>query len=198
MEFIVNLVIESISRGGYGALFFLMMLESMVAPVPSEAVMPFAGFLVARKQFNMESAIAASTLGSITGSLISYYIGLYGGRAAVVRLGKYLFLQESHLEWTHKFFETYGDPTIFIGRFIPVVRHLISIPAGIGRMNVLKFSFYTILGAAIWNFILTYVGFRLEEKWELIHAYAEYIDFFIIITIVFIILFLFWRHWEKG
>jgi membrane protein DedA with SNARE-associated domain len=173
-----------IETGGYVGVFILMTLESMVAPVPSEAVMPFAGFLVYSNTFSMPWVIIASTIGSIVGSLISYYIGLWGGKPVVLKFGKYLLLDKHHLEITEKFFAKYGEKTIFICRFIPVVRHLISIPAGVGKMNVVKFSMYTVIGAAIWNAILAYLGLWLGEKWSLIHHYSRYLDYIVVVVII--------------
>jgi len=197
LELIVNFAVEVISRGGYLSIFLLMMLESMVAPVPSEAVMPFAGFLIVEGRFSMTGVVVASSLGSMVGSLISYYLGFYGGKVFVRRVGRYPFLDESHLEWTHRFFERHGEPTIFVGRFIPAVRHLISIPAGIGKMNILTFTFFTVAGAACWNFILAYAGMRLRERWEVIHNFSEYIDIAVVILVCALATFYLWNHKKR-
>lgn len=175
---------EIIGAGGYAGVFFLMMLESMVAPVPSEAVLPFAGFLIFSGKISLFMAVAAGTLGSIVGSLLSYYMGLYGGKICVKKYGKYLLLNEKHLLVAEKFFAKFGDKTIFISRFIPVIRHFISIPAGIGKMNLKKFIAYTAIGAGLWNFFLTYFGYCLGSKWEEIRKYSEVLDKLIIILII--------------
>ena len=148
---IITFATNLIAKTGYAGIFALMTLESMVAPVPSEAVMPFAGFLLYQKTFTLFGVIVASTAGSLVGSLISYWIGAKGGRVIVLRYGKYLLLNTHHLDATERFFSRYGEWTIFVSRFIPIVRHLISIPAGIGRMKLGKFCAYTIAGAALWN-----------------------------------------------
>ena len=150
----------------YVGVTILMALESMIAPVPSEAVMPFAGFLIVKGTFTWTGVIFFSTLGSIIGSLISYYIGSLGGRALVLRFGKYLLLDKHHLDLTENYFNKKGDITIFISRFIPVVRHLISLPAGIAKMNIWKFSLYTIIGAGLWNAFLTWVGYISKDHWD--------------------------------
>lgn len=165
-----------IEWGGYTGVMVLMTLESMVAPVPSEAVMPFAGFLIAEQKFTWEGVIFFSTLGSLIGSLLSYYMGYFGGRPVVERFGKYLLLDLHHLEWTEHFFNKYGEITIFISRFIPVVRHLISIPAGMGKMGLLSFSIYTLIGAGLWNAFLTYAGYLLRNNWTTVMQYHEGID----------------------
>jgi membrane protein DedA with SNARE-associated domain len=180
---------DVIRAGGYIGVFVLMTLESMVAPVPSEAVMPFAGFLISTNTFKVEWVIISSSIGSIVGSVISYYVGLWGGKPTVIKFGKYLFLDEHHLEMTENFFSKYGEKTIFFSRFIPVVRHLISIPAGVGKMNFIKFSIYTLIGAAIWNSILTYLGYLLGEKWSLIHHYSRYLDYIVVIIIIFVVVY---------
>ena len=185
-EFLVNHIVGFFESTRYLFVFIFMALESMVAPVPSEAVMPPAGMLVAAGVFTFAGVIFYSTLGSIIGSLISYYIGYYGGRPLVDRFGKYLLLDHHHLEVTEKYFTKKGDITIFISRFIPIIRHLISIPAGMGKMNVLKFSIYTIIGAALWNSFLTYVGIKLKDNWKEVMKYSSVIDKVVLVIIVLV------------
>jgi membrane protein DedA with SNARE-associated domain len=182
--------IQVISSLGYFGVFFLMMLESMIFPMPSELVMPFAGFLIARGEMNFLFVVLFATLGSIVGSLLSYYFGRYGGNRFILRYGKYFLLNKEHLIRTEKWFSKKGDMTIFIGRFIPIVRHVISIPAGIGKMDIKKFSIYTILGAGIWNFFLAYVGFVLGSNWELIKKYADYLSWAVLIIILVFLVYL--------
>ena len=161
----------------------MMTMESMILPVPSEAVMPFAGFLIYEGHFSFAAVIAVSTFGSITGSMISYCIGFYGGVPFINRYGKYLLLNRSELEKTEHFFTRYGQITIFISRFIPVIRHLISIPAGFGKMNLVKFIIYTIIGAGMWNAFLAYAGYYLKQNWELVMKYSKYCDVVIIVIL---------------
>jgi membrane protein DedA with SNARE-associated domain len=175
-EFIVRYATLVISKTGYVGIGILMTMESMIMPVPSEAVMPFAGFLWFEHKLSFWGIVLASTTGSIIGSLISYCIGAYGGRAFVKKYGKYFLLNEHHLDRTENFFSRHGEITIFISRFIPVVRHLISIPAGLGRMNIVRFSIYTIVGAGLWNSFLTWLGYHLRDNWETIRHYTEVID----------------------
>jgi len=165
-ETVSNWAISFMDMMGYPGLVFLMALESMIAPIPSEAVMPFAGFLIVQGEFTWTGVIVFSTVGSIIGSWISYWVGMWGGRPVILRFGKYLLLDKHHLEITEKYFNKRGDLTILISRFIPVVRHLISIPAGIAKMNFFKFTLYTIIGAGLWNAFLAWVGFRLKEHWD--------------------------------
>ena len=183
-ESLVNFIVNFIGSTGYISVVILMALESMIAPVPSEAVMPFAGFLIVDGRFSFPWVIFFSTLGSIIGSLISYYVGAYGGRAFVEKCGRYLLLDKHHLNLAEKYFKKRGDITILICRFIPVVRHLISIPAGIGKMNLLKFIVYTIVGAAIWNTFLAYVGFILKTNWTEVMKYSHIIDIVVLAAII--------------
>lgn len=188
-EFLVGYIVAFISSTGYASIFILMMLESMIAPVPSEAVMPFAGFLIESGNFTFAGVIFFSTLGSIAGSLISYYLGYFGGRPLVERYGKYLLLDKHHLDLTEKYFNKRGDLTIFISRFIPVVRHLISIPAGMGKMKLFKFTVYTIIGAGLWNSFLAYVGIKLKENWEEVLKYSSVIDIAVVAILLVILLY---------
>jgi membrane protein DedA with SNARE-associated domain len=176
-EWIATTAVAIISASAYPGIFLLMMLESMFFPVPSEAVMPFAGFLlVGVTKLTWTGIIVVATMGSLTGSLISYIVGFYGGEPFVRRFGKFFLIKESHLEMSHRFFNTRGQTTIFIARFIPVVRHFISIPAGAAKMNILKFALYTLIGAGIWNSLLTFLGFKLKQNWNTVMAYSHYID----------------------
>jgi membrane protein DedA with SNARE-associated domain len=167
----------------YPGVFFLMMLESMVVPIPSEAVMPFAGFLAFEGKMSMPWIALWSTLGSITGSIISYWLGMYGGRPLVLKVGKYLLLNVHHLDATERFFTRRGPITVFICRFIPVVRHFISIPAGIGRMPLKSFIPMTLIGALIWNVFLAWAGYKLKQNWESLRGYFHWIDIAIVVII---------------
>ena len=181
---LIDIFVKIIETGGYAGVTFLMALESMVAPVPSEGVMPFAGFLWFEGKMSFGAIVFFSTLGSVIGSLISYYIGFYGGEPFVNKYGKYVLLNPKHLEQTNKFFEKFGGKTVFVGRFIPVVRHLISIPAGVAKMNVFRFTIDTALGAALWNAFSAYLGYILGENWLQIRKYTEYLDIVLVLAIL--------------
>jgi membrane protein DedA with SNARE-associated domain len=191
-QWIANTAVAFIAATSYPGVFLLMVLESMVFPIPSEAVMPFAGFLIVTGQFTFTGVIIASTLGSIVGSLASYAMGYYGGKPFIEKFGKFLLLDTHDLEITERFFAKHGELTIFVSRFIPVIRHLISIPAGLGKMNLLKFSVYTILGAGLWNAFLTYVGFKLKSNWTEVMKYSHTID--IVVVAVLGLAFLYYAY----
>ncbi len=179
---------------GYPGVVFLMALESMVVPLPSELVLPFAGYLAATGQMSFWLVWLASVIGSLIGSLISYYMGLWGGKKFVSTVGKYCLLDETDLTKTEEWFKKSGESVIFIARFVPVVRHLISIPAGIGKMDLKKFSFYTVVGAAIWNLILIWLGYYLGQNWRMIRNYSEYFSIAIAALIVIAAIIFFARH----
>ncbi|MCS7244574.1 MAG: DedA family protein [candidate division WOR-3 bacterium] len=183
-EALVNFFSKIIYEIGYIGVMVLMTMESMIFPVPSEAVMPFAGFLIYENKFTWMGVFTYSTLGSILGSSLSYIMGLYGGRAFVLKYGKYFLLEKEHLEFTERFFNKYGEITILISRFIPVVRHLISIPAGMARMNFYRFIVFTTIGASAWNMFLAYIGYILKSNWKEIMKYSKVIDIFVILALV--------------
>lgn len=174
-------ILESL---GYPGLVLLMALESMVAPVPSEAVMPFAGFLIVQGRFGWFGAVAFSSLGTMIGSIIGYQMGQYGGYPLVQRYGKYLLLNQEHLDMTVRWFERRGEMTIFLARFIPVVRHFISIPAGVARMKFSKFCLFTLIGGTLWNSFLLWVGVALRERWQLVGKYTHQIDYVVVVLLV--------------
>ncbi|MEI8194702.1 MAG: DedA family protein [Phycisphaerae bacterium] len=180
-ETIKNVADEAIRQGGLWGAAGMMALESMIAPVPSEVVMPPLGFAVARGEFTWTGAIIATSIGSLIGSLISYYLGYFGGKPLVMKVGKYLLLNEEHLDLTTRWFNRHGSLTVFICRFIPVVRHFISIPAGMAKMSLPKFCAYTLIGATIWNTFLMWVGFKLQEHWSKIEQYRKPVDAVIVV-----------------
>lgn len=199
-ESISTWAISTMELTGYWGIVFLMALESMIFPLPSEAVMPFAGFLIAQKKFTWTGVIFFSTLGSIFGSWISYWAGYYGGRPAILQFGKYLLLDKHHLEISENYFNKKGDITIFISRFIPVVRHLISIPAGIAKMNFWKFSLYTFVGAGMWNGFLAWVGFKLNDHWDnlLKSEWKHILDIVFVGIILLIMVYFGYKIWEEN
>jgi membrane protein DedA with SNARE-associated domain len=191
-DFLVHYNTLLISYLGYSGIFMLMALESMIFPIPSELIMPFAGFLIVMGHFGLVPVIVASSLGSIAGSLISYGMGTLG-EPVVLRYGRYLLLNRHHLEWTELFFFRHGGKTIFISRFIPVVRHLISIPAGLARMSLIPFILFTVTGATLWNGFLTYLGMRLKENWWVIQRYTHILDYFVVAGLVGVVVYLVWK-----
>ena len=184
-EIISEYAVRILDRTHYAGACLLMALESMILPVPSEAVMPFVGFQVADGKWRLWPAIFASSLGSIIGSLLSYAIGYYGGRPFVLKVGKYLLLNVHDLELTERYFhQTRGAWTVFFARFIPVVRHLISIPAGTGRMTLLPFVLATLAGATLWNSFLLWCGMTLRDHWTVVQQYSHQIDIVVVVAML--------------
>jgi membrane protein DedA with SNARE-associated domain len=184
-EKISELAIKILDTTGYSGAAALMALESMIAPVPSEAVMPFVGFQVADGRWNFWLAILVTSAGSIIGSLASYLMGYYGGRPVILTVGKYLLLNQRDLERTEAFFHRkQGAMTVFISRFIPVVRHFISIPAGMGRMRIGPFLAVTLIGATTWNTFLLICGMKLREHWPVVQRYSHIVDIAVVLVIL--------------
>jgi membrane protein DedA with SNARE-associated domain len=187
-QFITDIAVKILETTSYAGAAGLMALESMIAPVPSEAVMPFVGFLVADGKWNLWLAIGATSIGSIIGSLLSYAMGLYGGKPLVLKVGKYLLLNEHDLEMTERFFnQRKGTLTLFISRFIPVVRHFISIAAGMGRMPMVPFLVTTLIGATMWNTFLLVLGMKLREHWKVVQKYSHQADIVIVVAGVLVV-----------
>ena len=181
-EIISRIAVQILETTTYAGAFILMALESMIAPVPSEAVMPFVGFLVADGKWSLWLAMLSTSLGSLVGSLLSYLMGYYGGKPVVLKVGKYLLLNRHDLEMTERYFQQrQGIYTIFIARFIPVIRHFISIPAGMGKMPLIPFLFFSLVGATLWNGFLLYCGVRLREHWPVVQKYSHQVDIGIIV-----------------
>ena len=197
-EYISQIAIYILEKTTYFGAFFLMMLESMIAPVPSEAVMPFVGFLVADGSWSLGLALFATSMGSLVGSLLSYWLGYYGGKPLVLKVGKYLLLNPRDLERTERYFNRkQGLITVFIARFIPVVRHLISIPAGIGKMPLIPFLLVSTIGATMWNGFLLYCGMQLRSRWTMVQHYSHQLDILIVILCVAVLVWFFTMRWKR-
>ena len=184
-EIISRIAVQILDATTYAGAFILMALESMIAPVPSEAVMPFVGFLIIDGKWNLWYALLATSLGSLVGSLLSYWMGYYGGKPFVLKVGKYLLLNRHDLEITERYFlQRQGVYTVFIARFIPVIRHFISIAAGMGKMRLVPFMVFTIVGATLWNGFLLYCGMRLREHWPVVQKYSHQVDIVIVVLAI--------------
>ncbi|WP_172402336.1 DedA family protein [Helicobacter sp. 13S00401-1] len=164
MASILHFIVNTIDTLGYIGIFILMAIESSFIPLPSEVVMIPAGYLVYQGRMDMSLVILAGTLGSLAGALINYYIALKFGRLIVLKYGKYFLMKESTLLKTENFFKKHGPISTFIGRLLPLIRHYISLPAGLARMSLWKFCLYTLLGALVWVAVLSYFGFYLGSS----------------------------------
>jgi len=195
---LANFIIRIISDSGYFGITFLMALESACIPIPSEIIMPFAGYLVAIKKLSLIWIIIWGAIGNLTGSVIAYWAGAYGGRSFILKYGKYILLKQEELDKAQKFFDKYGNFSIFFSRILPIIRTFISFPAGIAKMSFRKFCFYTFIGSLIWSAILSCVGVFLGENWESIGIYFRKFDWLIVILlIIFVVLFLYKKLRKK-
>jgi membrane protein DedA with SNARE-associated domain len=190
LEIISNFIIETMKQTGYLGLFILMTLESALMPIPSEIVMPFAGYLVYLGHFNLTLVVIISSLANLVGSWIGYFLGIKIGRKFVLKYGKYLLIKEEHVDKAEKWMNKHGAKVILASRNMPAIRTIIPLPSGILRVNFVKFSIFTFIGSIPWNFLLTYTGYILGEKWYEIKNYTQIIDLILIFVIIFIIIFL--------
>jgi membrane protein DedA with SNARE-associated domain len=173
MQSVINWLVESIGAMGYPGIFILMAMESSVIPIPSELIMPPAGYLAQAGKMNMLVAILCGTFGSLFGAYVNYFAAHYLGRPLVLKYGRYVWITEEKFMKVETFFLKHGEISTFIGRLLPVVRHLISLPAGLAGMNHLKFCLYTLLGAGIWVTILTWIGYFIGSNQALIMRYSH-------------------------
>ena len=197
---LAGFIIAVISATGYLGVAFLMGIESACIPLPSEIIMPFAGYLVHTGKLNLLGVATAGAIGCNLGSVIAYWIGAYGGRPLVERFGRYVLLSPRDLDRTTRFFEKYGSITVFLGRLLPVVRTFIALPAGIARMSQVRFHIYTFLGSWPWCFVLAYVGMKLGQGWdtdprfkEIFHRFHVGVELVIVVAIVWFL----WTHWKN-
>ena len=182
---------------GYGGLFLLIVLESTLVPVPSMLVMPFAGYLASRGDFSLPVILAINSGAALTGSLLSYWFGAAGGRPLLVRYGRYVMVRPDDVRKTEEFFARHGAWTVLIGRFLPVVRHLISIPAGIARMKLPTFILQTFIGATVWGGGLMIVGYQVGKNWRSFVTTAKRFDLVIAAAIVLVGLYLAIRFYRR-
>ncbi|WP_026843056.1 DedA family protein [Citrifermentans bremense] len=198
MHAVVDWLLQTIGTLGYPGIFLLMAMESSIIPIPSELVMPPAGYLAQQGQMNMFVAILCGTAGSLVGAYANYYAAHYLGRPLVLKYGKYVFITEEKFAKVEKFFLKHGEISTFIGRLLPVVRHLISLPAGLSGMNHLRFSLYTLLGAGIWCTVLTVIGYVIGSNQELIMKYSHQAVLGVVVVSALLIAVYVWRQRRNG
>lgn len=198
MHAVVDWLLQTIGALGYPGIFLLMAMESSIIPIPSELVMPPAGYLAQQGQMNMALAILCGTAGSLIGAYANYYAAHYLGRPLVLKYGKYVFITEEKFAKVEKFFLKHGEISTFIGRLLPVVRHLISLPAGLSGMNHLRFSLYTLLGAGIWCTVLTVIGYVIGSNQELIMKYSHQAVLGVVVVSALLVAVYVWRQRRNG
>lgn len=198
-----NFIIEIMNKWGYFGTFFLIMIENVFPPIPSELILTFSGFMTIDSKLTILGVIIASTLGSLIGAFILYFIGKLLNKETLIKIvkskyGKMLRIKPTDIESADKWFDTKGNITVFFCRFIPIVRSLISIPAGMSDMPIIKFFIYTLFGSLIWNTALICVGAFAGDKKDLILQIIDNASHFILIILILVFIgFVIWFYKTK-
>jgi membrane protein DedA with SNARE-associated domain len=186
-----------ISAMGYGGIVLLMGIESACIPLPSEIIMPFAGYLVFRGELTLHGAAIAGAVGCVVGSIPAYYLGMYGGRPLIERYGKYLLVSRRELDLADRLFQRHGQWVVLAGRLLPVVRTFIAFPAGVSRMPMVRFIVYTLVGSYPWCLGLAWVGMRLGQAWHTDPRFREVYHRFEVLIVGALALAVVWFVWHK-
>jgi len=196
IEYLASFIIAVISHSGYPGIVVLMAIESACIPLPSEVIMPFAGYLVSAGRFKLLWVGVAGALGCNVGSIVAYAVGAWGGRPLAEKYGHYVFVTHHDLNLADHWFTRYGDGAVFLARLLPVVRTFIALPAGIARMNFFRFNVFTFLGSLPWCLALAYAGVKLGERWEILREYFHRFDAVLVILIVLGGAWFVWSRWK--
>ena len=191
---VAGAIMSVIQALGYGGVALLMAIESACIPLPSEVIMPFAGYLVSRGVMNLWLVSLAGAVGCVVGSIGAYYVGALGGRPLVERYGRYILVSHHDLELADRFFLRWGQLAVFIARLLPVVRTFIAFPAGVARMPMLPFLVYTFVGSFIWSLGLAWIGVVLGDNWDSLKTYFHRFDVIIAALLVAGVVWWIWRH----
>ncbi len=186
-QYIIPFLESLYAHMGYVGVLVAMAIESACIPLPSEIVLPMAGWMVARGEFDLWLTTIAGTLGCTAGSIAAYAVGAYGGRPLLAKYGKYVLISTDELDTADRWFARYGDAAVFFSRLLPVVRTFISFPAGVARMPFVKFIVYSTLGSIPWSLALIYVGKMLGDNWTQVRSVLHNLDYVIIVVIVALI-----------
>jgi len=197
MHAFLNWLIDTVGSIGYPGIVFLMFIESTFIPLPSELVIPPAGYLISQQKMSWTGVIVSGTVGSLMGALFNYAIAIYLGRPFILKYGKYFGISQGHFIKGETFFLKHGNISTFIGRLILGIRHYISFPAGLCKMNLMKFSFYTAFGAGIWVVVLAYIGYFVGNNKERIVEVSRQWSIYIIIACAALLAVYIFRHKKK-
>jgi membrane protein DedA with SNARE-associated domain len=199
-EKIITLLIAAIASGGYASVILLMAIQSACIPIPSEVIMPLAGWALAHTQLDLILLATVASLASNLGSIPAYWVGARGGRPMVERYGSYLLLSRRDLDLVDHFFARFGSITVLVGRMLPIVRTFIAFPAGVAKMNQLRFHIYTFIGSWPWCYALAYVGMKLGAQWntnprfkEVFHRFHLGVELILLAGIVWFVI----SHWKN-
>ena len=197
IEFLSGIIVATISLLGYSGIVLLMAIESACIPLPSEIIMPFSGYLVSTGQMNLWLVGIAGAVGCVLGSLVAYWVGSKGGRPLIEKYGRYVLVSPHDLDLADRWFANYGEIIVFVSRLLPAIRTFIAFPAGVARMNLQRFIFYTFAGSLPWCLGLAYVGQKLGEKWnqdDTLKTWFHRFDFVIGIVGALLAAWWIWRH----
>jgi len=190
-------IVATISALGYGGIVLLMAIESACIPLPSEIIMPFSGYLVSTGELNLWGVAIAGAVGCVLGSLVAYWVGMYGGRPFIEKYGRYVLLSRHDLDIADRWFAKRGEMIVFVSRLLPAIRTFIAFPAGVARMNLTRFVIYTFAGSLPWCLGLAYVGQKLGEQWDkddTLKTWFHRFDFLIGIAGALFVGWWIWRH----
>jgi membrane protein DedA with SNARE-associated domain len=195
---IIVWVTNVIEAFGYPGVAILIALESVILPIPSEVILPLVGFMAGQGRFQLAAVIVAATIGSVVGALILYALGARLGearvRSLVVRYGRFVGVSGRDLDRSEDWFDHHGAAAILVGRLVPVIRSFVSVPAGLRRMPVLRFTIYTTIGSAIWNGVLIFLGWILGDRWQQVGQYSSYFEYAVIAALVIGVAVFIWKR----
>lgn len=197
IEILSGFIVATISLMGYSGIVLLMAIESACIPLPSEIIMPFSGYLVSTGQMNLWLVGIAGAVGCVLGSLVAYWVGMYGGRPLIEKYGRYVLVSRHDLDMADRWFAKRGEIIVFVSRLLPAIRTFIAFPAGVARMNLKRFVIYTFAGSLPWCLGLAYIGQKLGEKWnqdDTLKTWFHRFDFLIGIAAVLLAGWWIWRH----
>ncbi len=197
IEILSGFILATISAMGYSGVILLMAIESACIPLPSEIIMPFSGFLVSTGQLNLWGVAVAGAVGCVLGSLVAYWVGMYGGRPVIEKYGRYVLLSRHDLDIADRWFANYGEAIVFVSRLLPAIRTFIAFPAGVARMNLKRFIIYTFAGSLPWCLGLAYIGQKLGDQWnkdDTLKTWFHRFDFVIGIVGALAVAWWIWRH----
>ena len=199
-EKIIALLVAAIASGGYASVVLLMAIQSACIPIPSEVIMPLAGYALSHTQLQLIILATVASLASNLGSIPAYWVGAKGGRPMVERYGSMILLSRRDLDLVDHFFAKYGSITVLIGRMLPIVRTFIAFPAGVAKMNQLRFHIYTFIGSWPWCYVLAYIGMKLGATWntnprfkEVFHRFHLGVEAVIVIAFIWFVI----SHWKN-
>lgn len=201
IQTITHLITAFIDQTGYLGIFVLMTAESALIPIPSEITMPFSGFLASAGRFSVLAVILVGTMGNLIGSLLAFWLGFWAKEHVIKewirKYGKYLLLTEHEYDRSERWFRKYGENIVFFSRILPVVRTFISLPAGVAKMKVFKFSLFTFIGSLLWSAALTYLGFYLGSNWQSLEVYYRRFEYFILGAFAVLVLWYIFRKIKR-